>query len=72
MNTHGLALIFDMSQSLRRITFAYESANFDACIEQMGEIQQAINDFVAWRLEQEEAEKVKDARAELAHFVRTP
>lgn len=59
-----------MSEAMRQVCMAYESNNTDACVEAMGRIQESINALTTWFLEREEAEKVKDARAELAPFVK--
>jgi hypothetical protein len=59
-----------MACAIKRAVLAYESRNTDVLVEQCGLLQQGINDLIGAVLEQEEAAKVQEARAELAHFVK--
>ena len=63
--TDGLSCIRSMTESLRKAVFGYESSNHEACIEAFAEIQDSINQFVLWSLEQSEKEGLGEARKEI-------
>jgi hypothetical protein len=54
-----------MAAALKRLTFAFESGQWDTCTDCMGEIQEAINNLTSAILEGEERDQVAEARKEL-------
>jgi hypothetical protein len=70
MKEPALDHLHAMAVAIKRAVLAYESRNTEVLVEQCGLLQQGINELITAVLEQEEAAKLPDARAELAHFVK--
>lgn len=61
----GVISLQVIAAALKRLTFAFESGQWDACADCMGEIQEALNSLCEAILEEEERDKVAEARREL-------
>ena len=63
--TDGLSCIRSIREFTNKAFLAFESSNHEACIEAFAEIQDQINQFVLWSLEQSEKEGLGEARKEI-------